>query len=151
MADDGEVVRDEQKPDLELARELVQTLNAPVILSGGMNDPDTIRAAFDYTGCEAVMLARGALGNPWLFARLLGTRDEEPTPQEVLDELEWIMERAVEHLGERRAGRYLRKFYPWYVDRLGGTKALQAAMQATDSIDQARAVLAGVDELSAAA
>jgi len=138
-------------PDLELARELVQTLNAPVILSGGMNDPDTIRAAFDYTGCEAVMLARGALGNPWLFARLLGTRDEEPTPQEVLDELEWIMERAVEHLGERRAGRYLRKFYPWYVDRLGGTKALQAAMQATDSIDQARAVLAGVDELSAAA
>jgi tRNA-dihydrouridine synthase B len=138
-------------PDLDLARELVQTLNAPVILSGGMNDPDTIRAAFDYTGCEAVMLARGALGNPWLFARLLGARHHEPTPREVLDELEWIMERAVEHLGERRAGRYLRKFYPWYVDRLGGTKALQAALQATDTIDQARAVLAGVDELSAAA
>ena len=35
--------------------------------------------------------------------------------------------------GERRAGRYLRKFYPWYVDRLGGSKALQAALQATDT------------------
>ncbi len=129
----------------------MQTLAAPVILSGGMNDPDAIRRAFDYTGCEAVMLARGALGNPWLFARLLGTRDGEPTTAEVLAELEWIMQRAVEHLGERRAGRYLRKFYPWYVDRIGGSKALQSALQATDTVDQARAVLATIDVLSAAA
>jgi tRNA-dihydrouridine synthase len=138
-------------PDLDLARELVASLNAPVILSGGMNDPDSIEHAFQHTGCEAVMLARGALGNPWLFARLLGTRDEEPTTQEVLDELEWVMQRAVEHLGERRAGRYLRKFYPWYVERIGGTKALQAALQATDTVDDARAVLATSPQLSAAA
>ena len=138
-------------PDLDLARELVETLNAPVILSGGMNDPDSIRHAFEYTGCEAVMLARGVLGNPWLFARLLGTRDEEPTTAEVLDELEWVMQRAVEHMGERRAGRYLRKFYPWYVDRIGGSKALQAALQATDTIDDARAVLATVDVVTIAA
>jgi nifR3 family TIM-barrel protein len=138
-------------PDLELARELVQTLDAPVILSGGMHDPDAIRHAFAFTGCEAVMLARGALGNPWLFARLLGTRNGEPTTAEVLAELEWVMQRAVEHLGEPRAGRYLRKFYPWYVDRLGGSKALQAALQATDTVCDARAVLAGVDALSAAA
>ncbi len=138
-------------PDLELARELVETLNAPVILSGGMNEPDAIRHAFELTGCEAVMLARGALGNPWLFARLLGTRDDEPTAAEVLDELEWVMQRAVEHLGERRAGRYLRKFYPWYVDRLGGSKSLQGALQATDTVDEARAVLATLDGLSVAA
>jgi tRNA-dihydrouridine synthase B len=61
------------------------------------------------------------------------------------------MERAVEHLGERRGGRYLRKFYPWYVERLGGSKALQAALQQTESVDQARAVLAGLDELTMAA
>src|SRR5215218_922046 len=138
-------------PDLDLAKELVETLNAPVILSGGMNDPDTIHHAFEHTGCEAVMLARGVLGNPWLFARLLGTRDEEPTTAEVLGELEWVMQRAVEHLGERRAGRYLRKFYPWYVDRMGGSKALQAALQATDTVADARAVLATVEALSAAA
>jgi tRNA-dihydrouridine synthase len=116
-----------------------------------MNDPDTILRAFEHTGCEAVMLARGALGNPWLFARLLGTRADEPTTAEVLDELEWVMQRAVEHLGERRAGRYMRKFYPWYVERIGGSKALQAALQATDTVDEARAVLATVDELSVAA
>jgi nifR3 family TIM-barrel protein len=138
-------------PDLDLARELVASLPAPVILSGGMNDPEAILHAFEYTGCEAVMLARGALGNPWLFARLLGTRDAEPTVDEVLAELDWVMDRAVEHFGARRGGRYLRKFYPWYVDRIGGSKALQSALQATDGVDEARAVLVGVRALSAAA
>jgi nifR3 family TIM-barrel protein len=138
-------------PDLDLARQLVASLPAPVILSGGMSDPDAIRHAFAYTGCEAVMLARGALGNPWLFARLLGTRGGGPTRGEVLDELDWVMDRAVEHLGPQRGGRYLRKFYPWYVERLGGSKALQAGLQATDSVDEARAVIAALEELSAAA
>ena len=61
------------------------------------------------------------------------------------------MQRSVEHLGERRAGRYMRKFYPWYVERIGGSKALQGALQATDTIDDARAVLAALDGLSVAA
>jgi nifR3 family TIM-barrel protein len=136
-------------PDLDLAAELVAELPVPVILSGGMSDPEAIRRAFEHTGCEAVMLARGALGNPWLFARLLGTRDPgragEPEPEEVLAELDWVMDRAVEHLGAVRAGRYLRKFYPWYVEQLGGGKALQGALQATDTVDAARSVLAGWD------
>ena len=79
-----------------------------------------MREAFARTGAAAVMLARGALGNPWLFAELLGERDERSRPAaEVLAELDWTIERAVEHLGEARAARYLRKFYPWYVARLG--------------------------------
>ena len=128
-------------PDLDLARELVATLDAPVILSGGMNEPEWIVRAWEHTGADAIMLARGALGNPWLFARLVERRDDEPTRQEVLDELDWVMDRAVEHLGADRAGRYLRKFYPWYVERLGEGKALQAALQATSSIEEARGVL----------
>jgi transcription elongation factor GreA len=52
------------------------------------------------------MLARGALGNPWLFAEVLGVRDPDapPSAQAVVEELDWIMERTVEHLGAVRAG-----------------------------------------------
>jgi nifR3 family TIM-barrel protein len=129
-------------PDLDLAKELCDTLGAPVILSGGMNEPQWIVDAWNHTGAEAIMLARGGLGNPWLFARLLGERDADPTPAEVAEELDWVMDRAIEHLGEERAGRYLRKFYPWYVERMGAGKELQAALQQTATVDQARAVLA---------
>ena len=61
------------------------------------------------------------------------------------------MDRAVEHLGADRAGRYLRKFYPWYLDRLGAPKALQQAMQSTADVAEAQAVLGGLDALAAAA
>ena len=129
------------EPDLELARALVESLPVPVILSGGMHEPQWIADAFRSTGAEAVMLARGSLGNPWLFARMLGTRATEPARDEVLAELHWVMDRAVEHLGPDRAGRYLRKFYPWYVERLGEGKTMQEALQRTQRVEEAREVL----------
>ena len=58
-------------------------LPVPVIVSGGMEGAEHIRWVFEHTGCAAVMLARGALGNPWLFAQVLGARDDEPTREEV--------------------------------------------------------------------
>lgn len=131
------------RPDYELAREIVEELPVPVILSGGLHDPDTVGHAFHSTGAAAVMLARGSLGNPWLFAELLGRRAGGPTSDEVLDELRWVIGRAVEHLGAERAARYLRKFYPWYVERLGGDPALQDALQRTQTVDEARAALSG--------
>ena len=48
----------------------------PVILSGGLRDAEPCAAVFERTGAAAVMLARGSLGNPWLFEQVLGTRRE---------------------------------------------------------------------------
>jgi tRNA-dihydrouridine synthase B len=138
-------------PDYELAARLVQTLDAPVVLTGGLRTAEAIRAAYERTGAAAVMLARGSLGNPWLFEQVLGRRADEPTTEEVLAELDWVMDRAVEHLGAERAGRYLRKFYPWYLERLGASKALQQAMQETSTVADARAVLTSLSVLPAAA
>jgi nifR3 family TIM-barrel protein len=138
-------------PDYDLAARLVATLDAPVILTGGLSSLEAVRTGHERTGAAAVMLARGALGNPWLFEQLLGRRATDPTRDEVLAELDWVMDRAVEHLGADRAGRYLRKFYPWYLERLRASKALQQAMQATSTVDDARAVLSGLQNLPAAA
>jgi tRNA-dihydrouridine synthase B len=137
-------------PDYALAARLVVSLPAPVILTGGMNDAAGIREAFTSTGAAAVMLARGALGNPWLFAELLeeptGPHEHGPTREQVLAELQWTIERAVEHLGEVRATRYLRKFYPWYVARLqleaAVARELQTALQTALTLAHARELLA---------
>jgi nifR3 family TIM-barrel protein len=129
-------------PDYALAARLVRELDAPVILTGGLHDPGSTLSAFQQTGATAVMLARGSLGNPWLFERLLGTREDAPTCAEVLLELDWTMDRAVEHLGSQRAARYLRKFYPWYVARLGldkaDSKALGESLQRAPTLQDAR-------------
>jgi len=145
-------------PDYALAARLAASLNAPMILTGGLNEPDQIERAFHETGATAVMLARGALGNPWLFAQLLRPPPEDPDPskadmrsegpskEEVLSERNWTIDRAVEHLGEQRATRYLRKFYPWYIQRLEldrqTEKELQADLQAAETLSEARNRLA---------
>jgi tRNA-dihydrouridine synthase B len=129
-------------PDYELAAQLVRDLPVPVLLSGGLRSAELAREAFERTGAEAILLARGSLGNPWLFEQLLSGREGEPSRVEILTELDWVLDSAVEHLGPERANRYLRKFYPWYVERLGGTRAeqalLQAELQQADSVERAR-------------
>ena len=152
LADDGNVAglcihprhasqRHAGRPDYELAARLVQELPVPVLISGGLRDAQQARDAYAQTGAAGVLLARGSLGNPWLFQELLGGRVEEPSRDEILTELDWIMDRACEHLGEERATRYLRKFYPWYLERLGGDKALQDGLQRAERLEEARALL----------
>jgi nifR3 family TIM-barrel protein len=132
------------KPDYGLARQLVHELPVPVLLSGGLHTAEQAREAFESTGADAILLARGSLGNPWIFEQLLSGRDRGPTQMEVIAEVEWVLDRAVEHLGAERANRYLRKFYPWYVERLAGSRAehaaLQAALQQAESVEIAGAL-----------
>ena len=139
------------QPDYELAAELVERLPVPVIVSGGLSSDERALEVFDRTGADAVMLARGSLGNPWRFARLLGRYEGDPSPAEVADELRWVIARAEEHLGVERAGRYLRKFYPWYAETMGLTKrGAQELLQAPTTAD-ARAFLDRLDAVPAAA
>jgi len=129
-------------PDYALARSLVAELPVPVLISGGLQTAAKAREAFEQTGADGVLLARGSLGNPWLFAEVLGERSAPPSREEILAELDWVIARACEHLGRDRAGRYLRKFYPWYIERLGGGRALQAAVQRAATIEDARRLIA---------
>src|SRR3954454_10219928 len=138
-------------PDYGLAADLVQSLPAPVILTGGLHTAQEVRDAYARTGAAAVMLARGSLGNPWLFEELVSGRTAPPQADEVVAEWLWVLDRAEEHLGPDRAGRYLRKFHPWYVERLGGDKALLAALQQTATVADARALVQALEPAELAA
>jgi tRNA-dihydrouridine synthase B len=144
-------VRHKGRPDYELAARVIAELPVPVILSGGMNDADHVRWAFEHTGAAAIMLARGSLGNPWLFEHVLGARDAEPGRDEILDEWAWVLDRAEEHLGPERATRYLRKFHPWYIERLGEGHALQDALQRAATLDEVRVLIGALADRAIAA
>ena len=131
-------------PDYGLARELVESVRVPVIVSGGLSSDERVRRAFEESGAEAVMLARGSLGNPWCFGRLLGAYEGRPSRAEVAEELEWVIACAEDHLGVERAGRYLRKFYPWYADSMGLPRGQRERLEAAPTTVHARAALASI-------
>ncbi|MBI4898609.1 MAG: tRNA-dihydrouridine synthase [Actinobacteria bacterium] len=146
-------------PDYDLAREVVEDLPVPVVISGGLLKPDKALRVLEQTGAAAIMLARGSMGNPWMFQRVLGERTGLPEPAEVLAELGWVIDRAGEHYADGRAARYLRKFHPWYLERLKEfdgeffTRArlneINQRLQSTETLDQARAVIASIETLIA--
>jgi tRNA-dihydrouridine synthase B len=125
-------------PDYAMTRELVERLEVPVIVSGGLESAAAARRAFQESGADAVMIARGALGNPWMFEELTGRRTDPPSRAEAVAELLWTIDRAEEHLGADRAGRYLRKFYPWYVEPLGAPAEVAEELQRSADLPRAR-------------
>ena len=143
------------RPDYALAAELVAELDrrglrCPVIISGGLGDAVKAREAYEASNADAVMVARGGMGNPWIFEELTGRRESTPADHEVVSELRWVLDRAAEHWGEERASRNLRKFYPWYLERLDVHGASANAFQRTADLDEVRELLSALEsELSA--
>jgi len=129
------------RPDYALAAELAERLEVPMIISGGLRTAEAARAAYEQSHADAVMIARGGLGSPWIFEELTGRRDTPPTSAEIVAELRWVLDRGEEHWGPERAARNLRKFYPWYLEQLGVVGPEADAFQRTESLEQVREML----------
>jgi nifR3 family TIM-barrel protein len=129
------------KPDYALTRELTERIEVPVIVSGGLSSAAAARQAYEESGADAVMIARGSLGNPWVFEELTGRRAAPPSQAEIAGELLWVIDRAEEHLGTERAQRYLRKFYPWYFEGIGASRKVRDELQRTADLARARELI----------
>jgi len=109
-------------------REVKERVKIPVIGSGDVITSSLAKKMFDETGCDGVMIGRGALGNPWIFSEN-GSSDGSPS----LKERETVIERHFLLLqnvyGEERAIREIRKHIAWYIKGLPSSAAFRLRLR----------------------
>jgi tRNA-dihydrouridine synthase B len=103
--------------DHALTAELVSLVDVPVVASGDVTSRARAQAVLATTGAAAVMVGRGAQGNPWALREIVDGGEPEPSREEVAAELILFVRETVRELGERRASGFLKKFYGWYLGR----------------------------------
>jgi nifR3 family TIM-barrel protein len=108
-------------------------LTIPLIGNGDASNPERIRAMFEETGVDGVMIGRGAIGNPWIFrdAKALMQTGKLPNPpnwEERLHILTRHLELKCEWLGERKGVLEMRKMYGGYFKGLPGSSQLRKSL-----------------------
>ncbi len=109
-----------------------KSVSIPIILSGDIKQPDDVERAFQVTGCDAVMVARGVYGRPWIFkaihAYLKGVAFDKPRADEILKTIVDHLDMAIDFYGEYLAVIRFRKHLLWYTKGIPGVVALRRAM-----------------------
>lgn len=131
-----------------------EVISIPVILNGDVETPDDVVKAFELTGCNAVMIGRAAIGNPFIFRRAKyriahGVDEAEPTSDERINICLSHLKECVKDKGnERRAVIEFRKFYAGYLRGMWNATSVKQQLQQTDSLSAAEDLLEKYRELS---
>ena len=127
--------------DYRRIAEVKESVNIPVIGNGDIFDIDSCKRMFTETGVDFVMIARGALGNPWIFKELnawwLGESvPSRPTKEEIKDMMIYHTKLLVDYKGEKIAKNEMKKHLAWYTKGLAGSNDFRRKINNINSIKE---------------
>ena len=135
----------EGKADWQAIAEVKKAVRIPVIGNGDVKCGADAIHMMDETGCDGVMIARGALGNPWIFAEAEALWKDgsftPPTKEERIAMLIRHLDTVVADKGERIGVREMRKHIAWYTKGMHGATAVRRAVNTVDSANEMKRIL----------
>lgn len=134
------------KANWDIIKEAKQSVGIPVIGNGDVFTPEDAKRMLEHTGCDGVMIGRGALGNPWMLYRTIeylttGVLHPDPTPSEKMRIATLHLDRLVALKGEQVAVKEMRKHMAWYLKGLSGAARVKDRIMEETKRDQMVAIM----------
>ena len=137
------------KADWDIIRQVKEAVKIPVIGNGDVTSPEAAKQLMETTGCDGIMIGRGAQGNPWIFRQILHwmeTGEEEPKPD--LEEVKAMILRharmLVEYKGAYTGIREMRKHVAWYTAGYPNSAKLRARVNEIESLEALEHLIQGL-------
>ncbi len=131
--------------NLDVIKEVVEAVNIPVVGNGDIVDGPSALHMLKYTGCKAIMIGRGALGNPWIFkeinAYFAGEEFKRPSKEEIYNMIVDQYERLLKLKGERLALLEMRSHVGWYLKGMQGSAQIKNKANQALSFEEVKKIL----------
>ena len=131
--------------NLDVIRDVVLAVSIPVIGNGDIIDGPSAKHMLEYTGCNAIMIGRGALGNPWIFKEINAYFNNEefikPTKADIYNMIVEQYERLLKLKGERLALLEMRSHVGWYLKGMQGSAQIKNKANQATSFDDVKKIL----------
>lgn len=131
--------------NLDVIKDVVKAVNIPVVGNGDIVDGPSALHMLEYTGCKAIMIGRGALGNPWIFkeinAYFAGEEFKRPSKEEIYNMIVDQYERLLKLKGERLALLEMRSHVGWYLKGMQGSAQIKNKANQALSFEEVKKIL----------
>ena len=136
------------KADWDIIKQVKAAVNIPVIGNGDVFTPQDAKNLLEHTGCDAIMVGRGAQGNPWIFKRILHYLQTEellpePTAEERVEKALRHAQMLIDYKGEYIGVREMRKHMAWYMKGMPGAAELRGKLNYAENRAELEALLRG--------
>ena len=129
------------KADWDIIRQVKEAVSIPVIGNGDVTSPQKADVLVRQTGCDGIMIARGAEGNPWIFSEMIhweetGELPSRPDKDEIREMMLKHARLQLKYKGEFCGIREMRKHVAWYTKGLKGAARLREKVNAVESLEE---------------
>lgn len=136
--------------DWDIIRQVKEAVSIPVIGNGDVTSPQKAEELVKQTGCDGIMIARGAQGNPWIFSEMItyeetGVLPERPSLEEIRDMMLRHARLQLKYKGEFIGIREMRKHVAWYTKGLKGSAKLREEINRVESYQELEELLFQLD------